>query len=115
MMTCSTNTLPRYKPAICRASQPLHTGFSTGAAATGTGGSDIGDDVSGTSGRGECTSPLSNGGSNCGFSDDDKNILSSVKTGRQVTTGFESRYGVDHVAFPCRSLSWSAGAPSAPT
>src|SRR5216684_3991174 len=115
MIACSMNALPKAKPAICSTSQPLQTGFSAGGSAAGTGGRNIGEDASGARGTEVWASLFSNGCSNCGSSGDDKNILSPVNVGPQVTTGFESRYGVDHVAFPCTSLSWSAGAPSAPT
>src|SRR5260370_18223740 len=88
MSACSMNALPRAKPAICNTSQPLHTGFSTG-----TGGNNIGDDASGT--RGTSPSLFGNGCSNCGFSEDDKNILCiglSVSSG--PVYGIHRKYSV---------------------
>src|ERR1035437_1174100 len=68
------------RPKISSTSHPLHTGFSTGGGAVGTGATLAGAKGSGTPGTGACDSALTSGcGSNCGLSEEDKtNSLSKT-------------------------------------
>src|SRR5258708_20669663 len=94
MIACSTKTLPRAKPAICKTSHPLHTGFSPDFGAGDIGGDSSGGNGSTTSGTGACDS-LFSGGSNSGLAGDDKNVSS-------------------HWITPLVCHSYSAGHPSRP-
>src|SRR5579864_6002152 len=76
---CTTTRVSTVSPAICNTSQPLHTGFSSAFGAGGGGRSTGGGNCSTTRGTGACASLLSGCGSNCGFSDNDRQYILSRK------------------------------------
>src|SRR5712691_2686371 len=72
MSSCAIKRVNRVRPAICRTSQPLQTGFSPDL-------DERGDVANAASGNGSAAGGIDvSGGSNCGFSGDDKTILSST-------------------------------------
>src|SRR5579864_2811554 len=74
--SCSTTMVTTVSPAINSTSHPFHTGFSTGGGTGGTGAA-----IAAAEGSGELkvgVSALTGGGSNCGLSEDDKNVLFSL-------------------------------------
>src|ERR1700733_10276114 len=78
MSNCVRKRESSVRPVICRTPQPLQTGFSAALGARGASGA--GGKGSVTCRSGVCASPLSGCGSNCGFSCDDKKILSPTET-----------------------------------
>src|ERR1700686_2864114 len=74
--SCNTTMVTTVSPAINSTSHPSHTGFSAGRAAVGTSATVAVAKGFGASGVGG--SALTRGcGSNCGWSEDDKEILST--------------------------------------